>query len=103
MSGGVEQRILELRNRYVARLGEKLDALDAAVRDVCQGGGAARASALAVRVREDASGHGFDDLGRICQELHDLLAPFAAQAPPAAVRDGAALLVHQARAVLHAD
>ncbi|MAC26310.1 MAG: hypothetical protein CMN31_18170 [Sandaracinus sp.] len=101
VSGGLEERLAKLREGYAAKMGTKIDALEAATRDVVREGRAEdieRLWGLAHKLAGTAGSYGFEKLGEVVHEMEDLVAPFRASgAPPRPVCDGLALLMDQAR------
>lgn len=105
---GLEARLAKLREGYAARMSEKLDTLDVAVRSVTgQHASAAdveRLWGLAHKLAGTAGSYGFAPLGEVVSEMASLLEPFRSHGdPPRPVCDGLALLMAEARRLSQDD
>jgi chemotaxis protein histidine kinase CheA len=102
VAGGLEERLAKLREGYATKMGEKLDALEAAVRVVVS----RRASSEEVdrlwnaahKLAGTAGSYGFQQLGEVVHEMETLVDPFRTLGDlPRPVCDGLVLLLEEAR------
>lgn len=100
-SRALEERLEQLRVSYRARLGEKLDALDATLRRALQDATPSATEelwAVAHNLAGTAGSYGFKDLAQAVREMESMLAPFrGAQPLPKSVGEGLVLLMADAR------
>ena len=100
-SRALEERLEQLRVSYRARLGEKLDALDATLRRALQDATPASAGelwAVAHNLAGTAGSYGFKDLAAAVREMESMVAPFReGEALPKSVGEGLVLLLADAR------
>ena len=100
-SRALEERLEQLRESYRARLGEKLDALDATLRRALQDASAASTDelwAVAHNLAGTAGSYGFKDLAKAVREMEDMVAPFrGGESLPKSVGEGLVLLMSDAR------
>lgn len=93
-----------MREGYAAKMSEKLDALDGAVRAVTGQHASAddieRLWGLAHKLAGTAGSYGFAPLGEVVHEMASLVEPFRTHGdPPRPVCDGLALLMAEARRI----
>lgn len=100
-SRALEERLEQLRVSYSARLGEKLDALDATLRRALQDGTPAACEelwAVAHNLAGTAGSYGFKQLARAVREMENIVAPFrTGEGLPKSVGEGLVLLMADAR------
>ncbi|MEZ4249524.1 MAG: Hpt domain-containing protein [Polyangiales bacterium] len=102
VAGGLEERLAKLREGYAAKMTEKLDVLETAVRTVVSRRATPEEVDLlwgaAHKLAGTAGSYGFQQIGEVVQEMETLVGPFRSLGDlPRPVCDGLVLLLEEAR------
>ncbi len=102
MAAGLEERLAKLREGYAAKMSEKLDALEGAVRTAVSRRATPdeveRLWSAAHKLAGTAGSYGFQPLGEVVHEMESLVVPFRTLGDlPRPICDAVSLLMEEAR------